>query len=128
MKSKAPLSLIEQLCMLLVFALSAGLCLQIYVLSGQISRRCETRSEAVTAVQNIAETLKHSRGDDICLHTGFDENWEAVPVEDASYYISIIPEDTGLPTLGRATVTASDESGAEIFSVTVSWQEEVAHE
>ena len=55
MKSKAPLSLMEQLIMLLVFALAAALCLQVFVLSAQISRRCKATDHAVTAAQNAAE-------------------------------------------------------------------------
>ena len=43
MKNKAPLSLMEQLIMLLVFALSVALCLQIFVFSAQISRRCDAQ-------------------------------------------------------------------------------------
>ena len=63
MKSKAPLSLMEQLIMLLVFALAAALCLQVFVLSGKVSRSSETKSHAVTAVQNAAEVTKSCRGD-----------------------------------------------------------------
>ena len=37
MHSKAPLALMEQIIMLLVFALSAALCLQVFALSGRIS-------------------------------------------------------------------------------------------
>ena len=43
MKNKAPLALMEQLVMLLVFALAAALCLQIYALSGKVSRRGEAQ-------------------------------------------------------------------------------------
>ena len=63
MKSKAPLSLMEQLIMLLVFALAAALCLQVFVLSGRVSRSCETKSNAVAAVQSAAEITKACKGD-----------------------------------------------------------------
>ena len=63
MKSKAPLSLMEQLIMLLVFALAAALCLQVFVLSGRVSRSCETKSQAVAAVQSAAEITKACKGD-----------------------------------------------------------------
>ena len=42
MKSKAPLMLMEQMIMLLVFALAAALCLQAFVKSEQLSSRSET--------------------------------------------------------------------------------------
>lgn len=136
MKNKAPLSLMEQLIMLLVFALSVALCLQIFVFSAQISRRCEAQGHAVTAVQNTAETLKFCRGDVSCYRQflggsgnaqqweiGYDENWDATSSKQAVYRILITPEPTSLSTLGRASIRALTETGQELFSVTVSWQE-----
>ena len=38
MKSKAPLVMMEQVVMVLIFALAAALCLQTFVLSGKISK------------------------------------------------------------------------------------------
>ena len=58
MKSKAPLALMEQIVMLLVFALAAALCLQAFVKSDQISRESQARSNAALAVQNTAETIR----------------------------------------------------------------------
>ena len=140
MKNKAPLSLMEQLIMLLVFALSAALCLQIYVFSGQISRRSEARSHAVTAVQNAAESVKACRGNTSrypqllggagtgeLWEIGYDDFWQEVPPLQASYRVLITPEVTPLPTLGRASVSAVTKSDDVLFSVTVSWQE-VAYE
>ena len=136
MKNKAPLSLMEQLVMLLVFALAAVLCLQVYVLSGQVSRHCEVRDQAVTLVQNTAESVKASRGDAsqyprllggsgdadrwcIC----YDEDWKQTAPETSCYRLLICAEDTGLPTLGRASVSAMTESGEPLFSVAIAWQE-----
>ena len=58
MRNKAPLALMEQLVMLLVFALAAALCLQVFVLSDQLSRRCEERDRVVVVAQNAAEIMK----------------------------------------------------------------------
>ena len=140
MKNKAPLSLMEQLIMLLVFALSAALCLQIYVLSNQISRRCEIRGQAVTVVQNAAESVKYCKGDISQYqrllggsgdpeqwNIGYDVNWKTCLPDQACYHLRIIPERTSLPTLARARVSAFTQSDEELFSVTVSWQE-VLHE
>ena len=54
MRSKAPLALMEQLVMVLVFALAAALCVQVFVLSYQTSRRNEARDRAVLEAQNAA--------------------------------------------------------------------------
>ena len=140
MKNKAPLSLMEQLCMLLVFALSAALCLQIYVFSAQLSRRSEARGQAVTQVQNAAESIKYCKGDAaqypallggegdeqrwiIC----YDESWEKTSPEQASYRIIVDAVDSGLDTLGQCEITALTKENDELFSIVVSWQE-VAHE
>ena len=57
MKSKIPLILMEQMVMLLVFALAAALCLQAFVKSDQMSGRSHDRDRAVTLVQEMAETV-----------------------------------------------------------------------
>ena len=43
MRSKAPLVMMEQMVMLLVFALAAALCLQAFVKSDQLSQQGEVR-------------------------------------------------------------------------------------
>ena len=48
MRSKAPLAMMEQMVMLLVFALAAALCLQAFVKSDQLSQQGEVRDRAVT--------------------------------------------------------------------------------
>ena len=47
MKSKAPLALMEQIIMVLVFALAAALCLRTFALSDRMSREGELRDGAV---------------------------------------------------------------------------------
>ncbi len=135
MKSKAPLSLMEQLVMLLVFALAAALCLQVFVFSAQTSRWCEARDHAVTEVQNAAEMVKVSRGDlrqcasmlggtadDHTWQIGYDENWN-ISTTNADYQLIITSLPTQYAALGSAEVLAKTETGEELFGVTVSWQE-----
>lgn len=62
MKSRAPLALMEQMVMLLVFAVAAALCMQTFVKSDEISLRSYARSSASFAVSNIAEAIRHSGG------------------------------------------------------------------
>lgn len=52
MKSKAPLALMEQMVMLLVFALAAALCLQAFVQSDRLSRESEARDHAAVLCQS----------------------------------------------------------------------------
>ena len=126
--------------MLLVFALTAALCLQIYVFSAQISRRSEAQAHAVIAVQNTAESVKFCRGDvsrypRVMGGAGtaqqweirYDENWEETSHNQAAYRVLVTPEASPLSALGRASVKAVTESGDVLFSISVSWQE-VSHE
>lgn len=57
MGNKAPLIIIEQLVMILTFALVATFCIQIFIKADEISRRSRERDKAVIAVQNEAEKI-----------------------------------------------------------------------
>ena len=63
MRSKAPLALMEQMIMVLVFALAAALCLRAFVLSDSMSIENERRDNGVLLAQNAAEVYKACRGD-----------------------------------------------------------------
>ena len=88
MKNRASLSLMEQLIMILVFALSATLCLQGFAAADRISQKTGQVDHAIHHVQNTAELLKaHSGNIDSqlpsCALTTTDgwvvyynENWE----------------------------------------------------
>ena len=58
MRSKASLFLMEQLVMLLVFALAAALCLGVFVRADRISEETHQRDQAVILACNAAELLK----------------------------------------------------------------------
>ena len=151
MKSKAPLLLMEQMIMLLVFALAAALCLQALVKSDGLSRQSEDRDRAVTLCQSAAEAVRHSRGDlkktaelmgfdawygdetvpNVSL--GYDQEWSRFGVVD-SFGKDVLREvritllDSGVEGLGKAGVEAfvwNDEDGTvqSIFRIEVAWQE-----
>lgn len=137
MKSKAPLSLMEQLVMLLVFALAAVLCLRIFVLSGQISRECEIRDRAVAVTQNAAEIVKSTRGDLEAASqryggvyqeqkwlVGFDEAWQETAIEDAAYCLVVTLEEEETPLLGTAEIAVENRKAEIVFRISVAWQEE----
>ena len=54
MRSKAPLAMIEQTVMVLVFALAAALCLQVFVWCDRQSRDSAARDQAVLCAQSAA--------------------------------------------------------------------------
>ena len=135
MKSKAPLMLMEQLVMVLVFALAAAVCLQVFALSGRISRVCEARDRAAVVAQSAAETLKACGGDyaQAAQRLGgrwdgrlwavdYDENWKQTETDEA-YRVCVSPAESAQALLGMADITVLDGEGGEIFSLRTAWQE-----
>lgn len=124
MKSKASLLLMEQLIMILVFALAAVLCLQVFVSADQISRDTARQDRAVLLAQNGAEAVKASSGDlekassilgAACSGDVLSLNRDELRVE-----IHLLP--ASVPGLGQAEVAvlAGEE---QVFSLVTAWQE-----
>lgn len=115
MKNRASLVLMELLIMLLIFALAAALCLQIFVRADQISRETARRDQAVVMAQNAAETVKACGGDLQKAAGLLDPEEDGLTLE-----MEAVP--TGISGLGRAVIRVT-ESGETVFSLTVAWQE-----
>lgn len=136
MRSKAPLALMEQVIMVLVFALAAALCLRCFVWADQRSRRDEARDRAIVEAQSMAEVVKSAGGDlDAAARRyggareganwvlSFDEDWER-DAADPAYLVRAVPQDAGGPLLGRALIVASSVSTEDVLCVLpVAWQE-----
>lgn len=118
MRSKAPLALIEQTVMLLVFALAAALCVRIFVYADQTSRYHEARDRAVLEAQNAAEMLKRFGGS---VEKSYDESWQ--PTEgEAAYRLSTVYTDSGDTYLWTAEVSVSTAEGDVLFTLPVAGQ------
>ena len=138
MKSRAPLVMMEQLVMVLVFALAAAVCVRIFALSDRLSLENETRDRAVAAVQNAAETLKACRGDygaasrllggtwdGTAWSISYDSGWSPLAeAAEGTSQVLAVPADSGQELLGTAQVTASTWQGNELYSLSVAWQED----
>lgn len=140
MRSKAPLILMEQMVMLLVFALAAALCLQAFVKSDALSSRSEARDHALLEAQNAAEALRS--GDDGYFgemwaqasgnsgyQIDYSEDWEPIcyarsdlSVPERAYYLTTSRTDSGLNTLWRAEVSVYTESGDLLVTLPVAGQ------
>ena len=150
MRSKAPLAMMEQMVMILVFALAAALCLQAFVKSDQISRASEERDQAAALCQSAAEAIQHSgsvetglglacgtapgQRDGFGFFVGYDENWEVLTYDgrpqSSAYTLRAVELDSGVDGLGKANVEAFAWNGGEmesIFAIEVAWQEVSAH-
>ena len=129
MKNKTSLVLMEQLIMVLVFALSAAVCLQIFVLSDRLAKRNEAVSEAALVAQNVAEELKVRGGS--FENAVADGEWIR---ENGSgkYQVEVQEDVCDISGLVRARIfvmesNADDEEdgqGSEVlFEIPVAWQE-----
>ena len=111
MKNRASLFLMEQLVMLLVFALCAALCLGAFARADALSADVRRRSEAAILAQNAAELLKS---------TGDPE--AAMKLSGGDLTMSILEEDSGIAGLKQAKIVISHEN-REIFVLQTGWQE-----
>ena len=112
MRSKASLSLMELLVMILVFALAAALCMQLFVRAREISLETARLDEAVVLAQNVAELLKAGIGPaqiekDLC---------------DAPYAVQIRELPQEISGLKQAEILVFYEDGL-MFSLMAGWQE-----
>ena len=148
MKSKAPLMLMEQMVMLLVFALAAALCLQAFVKADEISKQAEARDRAVLLCQTVAEELKESGEKDQLVLSAmaarldadvvfpnesfilcYDQDWQRTSAEnEIVYMLGVSAMDSGVPGLGKAQVCVElGDNGEDLVRVDVAWQEVSAH-
>lgn len=137
MRSKAPLALMEQVVMVLVFALAAALCVQAFALSGTMSRRNEARDRALQQAQNVAETLKSTHGDYRTAAEQYGGSWDGkvwtLPLdadfapterENAVYLVQTTPQTAGNALLGTANVTVCTADGEPLAELPTAWQTE----
>lgn len=142
MKSKAPLVLMEQTVMVLVFALAAAVCVRAFVLSDTVSRTSAAQDAAVLQAQSAAEIYKNCRGDAAAAAERFggsvkggvwtvywDDAWKQVSrAEDASFCLRIRPEKAAA-RLGSASVKLTEaRDGKTLLSFPLAWQEADGHE
>lgn len=139
MRSKAPLALMEQMIMILVFALAAALCLRAFVSADTLSRQRELRDRALTEGQSMAELTKAESGnlaqaasvyggrlEDGVWQCLFGQDWQQTENASAAYCRLEVAPSEGEPGLGSAQVSGySVDSGTQLFSFSIAWQEEV---
>ena len=137
MRSKSPLALMEQVVMVLVFALAAALCLQVFVLSDQMSEKNRDTDRAVLLAQNTAEMIKACGGVEEAAEavggTVRQTMWSSYYYEDLTpapdaesgyYHVDVLPGNSGVEGLGQAAVEVFRWDGNEgLFALTVAWQE-----
>nr|WP_325300567.1 hypothetical protein [uncultured Oscillibacter sp.] len=139
MRSKAPLAMMEQMLMLLVFALAAVLCLQAFTKSEALSSRSGNRDRAAELVQSTLETVRHCGGgtdsalrsagerlgyrhENNLLQADYDSAWELC--SSGVYHLTVQAVPSGVPGLNQVRA-AVEADGEVLFSLDVAWQGEV---
>ena len=116
---------------------AAALCVQVFVMSDQTSRRNEARDRAVLEAQNAAEELKSVHGDFQQLTELYGGTWngqlwgrsyDADWARDGDdYHVLVTPADSGDALLGAAEVAVYTAEGDLLFTLPVAWQEVADH-
>lgn len=124
MKNKTSLVFLEQLIMVLVFALAAAACLRCFVYADQLSREIAHQDQAVILAQNGAEILKSCSGDlsEAAAHLNGTRKGETLTAAYQDLTLEIKKSGSGIPGLGQADVRVTLE-GETLFSLEVCWQE-----
>ena len=112
MKSKASLFLMEQLVMVLVFALAAALCLGVFVRANEISSETARRDKAVIIAQNAAQMLK----------TTGDPELVRQRVDSGEFVLEIQNENSEISGLRQAKIIVFYKN-REVFFLRTGWQE-----
>lgn len=135
MRNKAKLVMIEQIVMILVFALAATICVRMFVLSEKLSKKYENTDRAVLTAQNAAELLK-SEGITGYINktnviqtaqdewvTFFDSEWRVTNEEDKrkfSLKVKYTADEDAC--LWRAEITVCTAEDVELFRIPVAGQ------
>lgn len=124
-RSKAPLALMEQIIMILVFALTAAVCLQAFVYANHLSEQGDRQNLAASHAQEVVEHCKMLSGDleqvQSELQGELTEDVLSVLFEDD--HMMVVLTVTGQSEfLTKAKVSVQDESRKEIFTLDAAWQ------
>lgn len=126
MRSKTPLVLMEQLVMVLIFALAAALCLRCFVGADRLSARNALRDDGVLAAQTAAETIKGCGGDYEKAAELLGGQWSdgRITVDRDGLTLFVAPADSGNALLGSASIEVyAGDDDRLLFDLTVLWQE-----
>jgi len=126
MKSRSGLVLMEMLICILVFAISAVLCLQVFLQADRISTETTLRDQAVLLAQNGAETMKACAGNlkQVSLLLNGSVEYGLVTVQSEDIYMEITPCDSNTAGLGMAKICVYDaDDSTLVFSLDTAWQE-----
>ena len=141
MKSKTPLALIELVIMILIFSLTAALCLRAFVWADQISYESSIRDQAVIQIQTAAETIKACSGNledaAAILDAQVSADGQSLTIPGQDFVLTAEKRTANTRGLGCAFLSAapppySDAAAAPlsepVFTLEIFWQEVASDE
>ena len=115
--SKSAVFLFELMIIILVFALAAAVCLQIFATAFTMSTESHELTMSSINAQTVAEQFKAGDSDLDDLY--FDRDWAATDAANAQYTVAL-EEEAGAPQMRDAFVNVYKKDSAEpIFSLHV---------
>lgn len=134
-RSKAPLALMEQIIMILVFALASAVCLQAFVYSNRLSSDGQKKEIASAKAQTVVEYCKANHGDleKVCTQLQGERTEEGMSVdypEDKMKVLLKITEQTDWLEKATIEVWETDDGsdgvvidyGKPVYIIGVAWQ------
>ena len=116
MKNKAPLALIEQLIMLLILAVAAAVCLQVFLWADRQADSNSLLDSALQQVQNTAEVLKSTSGDlDAAVQLAGGSLQNSLWLQEyPDFTVKVIPTESDTALLGMAKIISKLMAELEI--------------
>lgn len=119
--SRSGMLLLELMMAILIFSLSAAVCIQVFVKAHDLSARAEDLAQAVNSCGSAAEILRTADSsregldllEQLCTQTQREESLFRGRLEDAALEISW-QEDQGLITY---TISCLDEDRSPVYSL-----------
>ena len=112
--SRSTLFLMEQLVVILIFAICAAACVTIFVESYIREQKTLDTNYALLVASSAAESYKAAPG---ALTAYYDENWDPCEEPRAVHVLQVL--QTGESPLYAAEITVSRTDGEELISLTV---------
>lgn len=130
---RSSLFLLELMIAILLFSLSAAICIQIFVKSHTIEKKSTELNQAVFAASSIAEIIRSGEDyEDILweeyplteetenvFYIYFDQVWESVSSTEASYVLTLEAKENTNFITGQITVSPVSQLDAPIYELDV---------
>ena len=126
-RSKSPLALMEQVIMVLVFALAAAICVEAFVKARTMSIQSRTRDRAVEICESAAEEYKATHLATTPKEVCYDGLWR-VTEENYTYKMKFVTDKEDEYGISGKLIMMDEKNHANICQLKVAWQKEVADE